>query len=279
MSTVTAVARIIILSLAGAGVLVFVTQRRLTFPGTFRSPVRSTATAPRAVEQIWIETRFGRVESWHFAAPDTPDTPGRRPAIIFAHGNGELIDDWAHEMSRLALEGVNVLAVEFPGYGFSDGSPTRSTIRETFERAFDVVSTRDDVDPERIVAYGRSLGGGAAADLAIMRPVAALVLQSTFSSTMAVARRMLVPGFLVRDRFDNVAAVRRFDGPILLMHGRADDVVPFLHAERLAAAREGLQITPLPCGHNDCGGAWPEISARIVDFLRDSGILPERVSG
>jgi len=275
MPAVTAAARMIILSLAGAGLVIFATQRRIVFPGTLRSPERATPTPPLGAEQVWIETGFGRVESWYFKAPASPE---RRGAVIFAHGNGELIDDWAPEMSRLAREGIHVLAVEFPGYGFSDGSPSRSTIREAFGRAFDVLSARDDVDAGRIVAYGRSLGGGAAADLTVTRPVAALVLQSTFSSTTAVARRMLVPGFLVRDRFDNVAAVRTFGGPVLLMHGRADEVVPFDHAELLAAARDGLEVTPIPCGHNDCGGAWPEISGRIVDFLRESGILSEEVS-
>lgn len=261
--------RVLVLAAIGFGVLIFLVQRWIAFPGALREPLRSTPTPPRAGEQIWLSADFGRVEAWLFPA----EGDGAAPAVIYAHGNGELIDDWTREMRDLADEGIHALAVEFPGYGFSDGKPTRSTIRATFAEAFDRMAARDDVDEDRIVAYGRSMGGGAAGDLTRDRPVAALVLQSTFSSAMAVARSMLVPGFLVRDRFDNADAVRRFDGPILLMHGPTDDVLPFSHAERLSRARQGLEITRIDCAHNDCARVWSDIRGHVIDFLRHESIL------
>lgn len=263
------IVRTLALALVGFGLLIFFVQRRLAFPGVSRDPMRTGAVAPDDVEQVWLETSYGHVESWLF--PGSGEGAG--PTILFAHGNGELIDDWYREMSSLAAEGVNVLAVEFPGYGFSEGAPSRRAIREAFNAAFDRMAERADVDRERIVAYGRSLGGGAAGDLARDRPVAALVLQSTFSSMAAVARSMLVPGFLVRDRFDNVEAIRSYEGPVLLMHGPRDDVLPFSHAERLARAREGLEITPIDCAHNDCAKVWPEIRRHLLTLLREHGVL------
>ncbi|MEX2465665.1 MAG: alpha/beta hydrolase, partial [Gemmatimonadota bacterium] len=122
--------------------------------------------------------------------------------------------------------------------------------------------------PARVVSMGRSLGGGAAADLALARPVAALVLLSSFSSASDVAwRSFRVPPFVVRDRFDNRSAVGRFDGPVLLMHGTRDDVLSFRNAERIAEGREGLDVVPLACAHNDCLSVWPETVERILDFL------------
>ncbi|MDH3270437.1 MAG: alpha/beta fold hydrolase [Gemmatimonadota bacterium] len=265
-------ARIGLLSALGFSLFVFLVQRWLAYPGVFRQAPRREATAPRGVEQRWLALPSGSVEAWLFPA----EGPGPRPAVIFAHGNGELIDDWRGEMSDLANHGLVVLAVEFPGYGFSQGKPSRATIQETFSAAFDSLRADGRVDPDRIVAYGRSMGGGAAGDLALNRPVAALVLQSTFSSAMAVARSMLVPGLLVRDRFDNLAAVRRYDGPVLLMHGLRDDVVPFAHAEAIAAARAGLQITRIDCAHNDCAGAWPEIRGHLLAFLEREGVVEPR---
>jgi len=97
--------------------------------------------------------------------------------------------------------------------------------------------------------------------------VSALVLQSTFSSTGAMARKSFIPGFLVRDRFDNRRAVAEFPGPVLLMHGIRDDVIPFSHAEALAGAREGLEITRLDCAHNDCTPLWPDVVASLKAFL------------
>lgn len=129
------------------------------------------------------------------------------------------------------------------------------------------------MDGERIVAYGRSMGGGAASDLTGDRTVAALVLQSTFSSIADVARSMLVPRFLIRDRFDNVAAVQGYAGPVLLMHGLEDEVLPYRHAERIAAVRPGLDVTRIDCGHNDCGRVWPEILGEVLGFLQAEGIL------
>ncbi len=196
-----------------------------------------------------------------------------RPTIIFAHGNGELIEDWHGEMDRLVAAGLNALLVEFPGYGHSEGKPSRSALLETFTTAFDWLVSRDDVDAERIIAHGRSLGGGVAGDLALTRPVGALVLQSTFSSAKAIAWENFVPGFLVRDRFDNRRAVSDFTGPVLLMHGRRDDVIPYAHAETVAAAREGLDVIEMDCAHNDCAPEWPEIVALLTAFLRSNELL------
>ncbi len=176
-------------------------------------------------------------------------------------------------MERLAAAGLNALIVEFPGYGHSEGKPSRSTLLETFSKAFDWLAARDDVDADRIVAHGRSLGGGVVGDLALNRPIGALVLQSTFSSASAIARGMFVPGFLVRDRFDNRRAVSDFSGPVLLMHGLRDDVIPYAHAEALAASREGLDITEIDCAHNDCAPEWPRIVASVTAFLRSHAVL------
>lgn len=261
--------RVLALAAIGFGVLIFLVQRWIAFPGAYREPLRSAPSPPRSGEQIWLSTDFGRVEAWLFTA----EGDGPRPAVIYAHGNGELIDDWAREMRDLAHQRIHALAVEFPGYGFSGGKPTRPKIRATFAEAFDRLAARADVDEDRIVAYGRSMGGGAAGDLTRDRPVAALVLQSTYSSTMAVARSMLVPGLLVRDRFDNAEAVRSFEGPVLLMHGPTDDVLPFSHAERLARAKPGLEITRIDCAHNDCARIWTDIRGHLVGFLRENGIL------
>jgi pimeloyl-ACP methyl ester carboxylesterase len=217
-----------------------------------------------------LQTSFGQVEAWLFPAK----TADPAPALIFTHGNGELIDDWGPEMAEVPAMGLSVLLVEFPGYGLSQGRPSRKAIRETSRTAFHRLAEEPGVDGSRIVAWGRSLGGGAAADLAMDRPVAALILQSTFVSTARMAwEAFRAPAFLVRDRWNNRRAVENFGGPILLMHGRTDEVIPFAHAETLAGLREGLEVAELPCGHNDCLPEWPRIRRIVEEFLRSNGIL------
>lgn len=268
------IVRVLAAVVVGYALLVLLVQRAVSFPGQFRSVEQQGPGA--GTHQVWLETSFGRVEAWLYPAHRSVESDGRAepaPALIFFHGNGELIDDWSVEMARVAGLGVSVLTVEFPGYGRSEGKPKRSTIREAATAAFDFLAGHEDVDAGRIVSWGRSMGGGAAADLAMDRPVAGLVLLSTFSSTMDMAATILVPGFLVRDRFSPQEAVRTFEGPVLLMHGPADEVIPYAQARRIAESRSGLDVIDLPCGHNDCAAVWSEIVGHLTDFLRQEAVL------
>lgn len=267
--------RVLGLALLGYALLMFVAQRRIIFPGVQRESPRVSATPPAGATQVWLDASFGRVEAWFFPAAAV----AAAPTVVFAHGNGELIEDWQSEMEALSDVGVNALLVEFPGYGHSEGEPSRETIRETFAEAFDWLVEESDVPDDRIVAYGRSVGGGAAADLSQDRPVRALALQSTFTSAATMAREALLPGFLVRDRFDNMGAVADFEGPVLLMHGVEDEVIPFEHALSLASVREGLEVIEIDCGHNDCARVWPDILSSLTAFLRGNGLLAPEATG
>lgn len=262
--------RVLLVLFVAYTALLFFLQRPLVFPGTGREAPPPDRSPPEGGKQVWLTTSFGEVEAWLFPA----NTAEPAPALIFSHGNGEYIDDWSQEMEEVAGMGLSVLLVEFPGYGLSQGKPSRKAIRETSRAAFDWLAKDPGVDGSRIVAWGRSLGGGAAGDLAMDRPVAALILQSTFVSTSRMAwEAFRAPGFLVRDRWNNRKAVAAFGGPILLMHGRTDEVIPFAHAEILAGLIEGSELTELPCGHNDCFSEWPRIRGIVDEFLRKNGIL------
>jgi len=264
MILVTALRILLVAGLAYLAI-VFLVQRSVVFPGRYVEPPRSTPLEPDGVVQIWLQEPQSRVEAWYL-----PSSRERtRANLIFAHGNGELIDDWLPAMRMLADGGFAVLLVEYPGYGHSTGRPSRSAIAPAFEEAFDWLAADPRAGGAPIVAWGRSLGGGAAADLAGRRPVDALILQSTFTSTSAMARRSFVPGFLVRDRFDNVEALRRYDGPVLIMHGTSDEVIPVGHGRHLAEVREGTPLVELDCGHNDCGRVWADILGHVTTFLED----------
>ena len=103
-----------------------------------------------------------------------------------------------------------------------------------------------------MVAIGYSIGGGPAAALSELRSVRALVLVSTFDSMGATAWRHALPSFLVAYPYDNVARVGAFAGPVLVVHGRGDGVIPFAAGQHLAAASKQARFVPLDCGHADC---------------------------
>lgn len=250
--------------LATYWLLLFTVQRAIVFPAPSMTAV---PPPPADAKPIWLHSPAGQTEAW-FLPPLTPlAQPG--PLLIFAHGNAELIDYWPTAFTEPRPWGLAVLLVEYPGYGRSEGTPSRLSIQQTFEVAFDWARTQPSLDAARIIAYGRSLGGGAVADLSRTRPLAALILESSFTTSAALAARFFAPPFLVRDRFDNLKAIRRFRGPTLILHGDHDEIIPPSHGQRLAEAA-GSVLQLMPCGHNDCPRPWPQLQA----FLHDNRLLP-----
>jgi pimeloyl-ACP methyl ester carboxylesterase len=249
--------------------LMFFAQRHVLFPRYMIPSPQPPDFKAQRIEPWWLETSFGKVEAWYLP-PAAADKAA--PAVIFGHGNGELIDYWPNELGRFSKMGVGLLLVEYPGYGRSAGSPSQESIAETFTLAYDRLTARPDVDPARIVLFGRSLGGGAVCDLALKRPSAALILMSCFQSVSAFAHRYLAPAFLIRDSFDNLSAVRRYKGPVLVIHGNADEVVPFGHGQALHAAAPNGKMIVYEAGHNDCPPDWAVFWRDVEEFLKANGI-------
>lgn len=259
-----------LLGYVGWATLLFLAQRRMMFPGAdLAAPSVAADRLPAGVETVRLPFSDGAIEAWFVPSP----SPNPSPAVIFAHGNAELIGDALHDARSLAELGLSVLLVEYPGYGRSDGSPSRESIGEAFLSAYDWLTARPEVTENGVVGFGRSLGTGAITDLAERRSLEALVLQSPFVSVAHFARRYLLPGFLVRDRFDNRAALRSFQGPVLLLHGTRDRIIPHVHSERLVRAATNAELVSLDCGHNDCPPNRAEYIEAIRRFLVRSGIL------
>lgn len=255
-------------------------QRAVLFPGRFIPGVELDPRDFDATVEPWtIETAEGAVEAWYLpafggagdAASAEPPPPG--PAVIFAHGNGELIDHWLGLLDPYRRMGVAVLLVEYRGYGRSAGVPTQRGITDDFLAAYDRLAALPEIDPDRIVAHGRSIGGGVACALAAERPIKALVLQSTFTSVRAMARRHLYPGSLMRDPFDNLAVLADYAGPVLLMHGRHDTLITPRHSETLHATAHRSELFLVDSNHNDFPIDAPEVWQAIADFLRNHAIV------
>jgi len=243
---------------------IFFLQRKLVFPAP---PPDTIASYPADAKIVRLTSPAGITEAIYLP-PLTPAT-APAPVILFAHGNAELIDHWPAEFDEPRRWGVAVLLVEYPGYGRSGGHPSIGTIRQVFEAAYDWAAKQPQLDARRIHGYGRSLGGGAICELSRSRPLAALILESTFTDTARFARQFLTPSFLVRDRFDNLEVVARFQGPMLILHGDRDDIIPTVNGRELAAAAH-TELHLLHCGHNDCPRSWDVFKT----FLVKSRLLP-----
>ncbi len=251
--------------------LLFLVQRQMLFPRYLVATPSQDEDIP-FVEKIWIETATGKIEAW-FLPPDPVNGATPAPAVIFAHGNGELIDFWPHELKKFNGFGVGVLLVEYPGYGRSQGAPSQKNITEAFNRAYDVLIERQDVDPTKIILFGRSVGGGAVCALAAQRPSAALILMSAFISVRSFAKRYLAPAVLIRDPFDNLSVVREYKGPTLVIHGKFDEVIPYSHGMTLYRASRNATMITYKSGHNDCPPNWKVFWQDIESFLHLYGII------
>jgi pimeloyl-ACP methyl ester carboxylesterase len=247
-------------------------QRMMLFPrGLIGKPPEQPPTVA-GLEKIWLDTSCGRVESW-FIPADGEIGAGPFPVVIFAHGNGELIDFWPQQLSLFSEMGIGILLVEYPGYGRSEGKPTQRNITEAFITAYDTISKRDGVDTTRIVLFGRSIGGGAVCALAVRRPSASMVLMSTFTSVRWFAHKYRVPKCLVLDPFDNLSAVRTYQNPLLILHGRNDEIIPYEHGVALHKASPNSRMITYTAGHNDCPPDWNRFRNDIESFLKEARIL------
>jgi pimeloyl-ACP methyl ester carboxylesterase len=245
--------------------LAYAMQRSVMYPRPV-APGVSPAEGRDDIDVAWIGPDGG-VEAWYLPPPGDRSVPA--PVLIFTHGNGELIDYWLDGFDVPRSWGLGILLVEYPGYGRSGGSPSESSIAVAMRSAYDYLASRPDVDSARIIGYGRSLGAGAACALTADRDVAALILESAFTSVRDLARRHGLFGPLVRDPFENLAAVREFDGPVLVIHGQRDRMIPPSHGRELAAAAPGSELVLLDCDHNDCPRPWPFMR----EFLARNGLL------
>lgn len=245
-------------------------QNKVVFPGPAQATGRAPAPVPYGGERLTLDLEDGGVvEGWFLpGAGVSADKPG--PAVLFAHGNAETIDEWAFLVDDYLPWGVSVLLMEYRGYGRSGGVATQQAVIRDGVAFYDLLVARPDVDKERIVLHGRSIGTGVACAVSRARPARLMVLQSAFSDLGRLGWQFGVPPFVVEDRFENTAAVAAFPGPVLLFHGRHDPLFSFDHAERLAAASPRVRLQPMDCEHNDC--PMQLIMTVVRESLGDAGV-------
>lgn len=261
---------------AGYLSLLYLQQRQMMFPGAGMSaePLAALHLAPPR-QRVSLRASFGRVQAVWIPAPEAT-----APALIYFHGNAEFAAQNLDALSRVAALGVQVLLIEYPGYAGSDGQPTRSSLNEAAQLGFDWLAAHPRVDRQRIIGMGRSIGSGPAVELSSTRPLAGLVLLSPFAQLDGFAHQVGAPAGLIRDRYDNLAQLRSFAGPVLLFHGRHDFIIPIRHSQTLHQASPSSRLIELDCGHNDCpyfGAAFLEVLQRYLhtEFAAERPAKPQ----
>lgn len=224
----------------------------------------------RAIEDVAFRARDGlRLHGWFFPA-DT-NSPRATWAVLVCHGNGGNISHRLELTEALLHTGVAVLLFDYRGYGRSEGRPgEEGTYRDA--QAAHAWLRQKGFAGERIIAFGESLGGGVASELALREPLGGLVLQSTFTSIPDIGAEVF-PWLPVRwmssIKYDTRAKLPRIRVPVLVLHSRDDTLARFSHAEaNFAAANEPKVLCEVTGDHNDACADGPRIITGMEKFFR-----------
>ncbi|QNQ07833.1 alpha/beta hydrolase [Sphingomonas alpina] len=197
-----------------------------------------------------------------------------RPTLVFFHGNGGDLNGSEVATRAFAAQGYGVLLPEYRGYGGNPGTPNEQDLyRDGAAGIYWLENSR--LPLKDIVLIGNSLGSGVATELAKRKKVGGLILVSGFASLPRVVAQHYpyIPGFLVRDKFDNRAKIGRVTAPILIYHGTADTVVPVSNGRALARAQPAATFAlERGAGHDLMFS--PVATRRISAWLRDRFPVP-----
>ncbi len=258
------------------------------------SPVeRTPADLGIPFDDVYFDTDDGyTLNGWFIPASSADATSSAANAditLLWFHGNAGNI---GHRVDDLALfhhlQGVNVFIFDYRGYGNSQGKPSERGVYQDSRAALAHLAGREDVDPDRIVYYGRSLGAAVAVELALHHRPDGMVLYSPFTSLndMGAALYTFSPvRLLAGNRLDSLSRIRQYHGPLLVIHGEADEIIPIEQGRALYDAAPGpTYFYQLPWAyHNDRlgdagSGLWAAVNA-FLSSLPGSATTTDRDAG
>lgn len=190
-----------------------------------------------------------KLEAWYMP-PAKPDGP----ILLHFHGNSGDLSNRVGLFELFHPLGLGLLVIDYRGFGRSEGSPSESGTALDAEAAWRHLTQTRGVAPSRIFLHGQSLGGGVAAELATRVKPAGLILEATFTSLTDVAADMawfLPVRLLMRTWYPSKDRLAKIDCPVLVIHSRQDQIVPFHHGQELfQAAREPKRFVEITGDHN-----------------------------
>lgn len=255
--------------------LMFVLQDELVFVPD-REVARDPGDVGLAFDSLTLATDDGEsIAAWFVPASEQP----ARGVVVYSHGNAGNLGNRVGVLEDLHGLGLDVLLYDYHGFGDSTGSPGESETYLDARAAWNWLTKERKIPPDRVVIWGRSLGGAVAVWLASQtcaagvageRP-AGLIVESSFTSIPDVGAAYypyLPVRLLNRHEYPSLARIAAVNVPVLVAHGPDDGVVPYAHGRELfAAAGEPKVFVELEGGHNDAGLASPAHRAALEAFL------------
>ena len=197
---------------------------------------------------------------------------GAEFTILHSHGNAEDIGDLRELLEEFNNKGFSVFAYDYHGYGTSEGRPSEKNTYRDIEAVYKYMVGELGIPANRIIALGRSVGAGAAVELARGQKLAGLILESAFTSALRAAMRVRLFPF---DKFNNIGKIKEVNCPVLVIHGKGDNIIPIRHGERLfeEANKPKTCFWVERAGHNDLawvgGDSYWDAIARFAGTIKE----------
>jgi fermentation-respiration switch protein FrsA (DUF1100 family) len=219
-------------------------------------------------KEVYFPSEDGeRLHGWFFPLK------GECPVILFCHGNAGNISHRLENVRLLLREKLQVFLFDYRGYGRSSGTPSERGIYLDGLAAYDYLVEKERIPRANIIPFGRSLGAAVAIEISLKREAKSLITESAFTSTRDVARTtaLFFPvSYLLPAHYNNLKKIGRVAVPKLIIHGKADEIIPFSMGLMLFEAAEAPKyFLPLEgAGHNDTfivgGRSYFEAFARFA---------------
>jgi len=239
---------------------VYAMQDRLVY-----FPTRPLDATPRTIgldyEDAAVTTEDGlRLHGWFVPAP------GARATVLHFHGNGGNISHRLDYIELFRRLGLNTFLIDYRGYGQSEGRPSEQGTYRDALAAWRYLTEARGLAPNTIILHGESLGGAVASWLAVRTAPRALIVESSFTSAVDLGAEVypwLPVRWIARYCYPTSAHLAQVRAPVLIVHSRNDEIIPFHHGQRLyAAAPTPKQFIEANGGHND------GLRARGAQYLR-----------
>ncbi|TFW32449.1 alpha/beta hydrolase [Massilia horti] len=262
----------------GLTAAVAASQRRLVFNPTVKREVQSPRSSGHRTRPVVLRAKDGtRLCGWLM----TPPLPGPQPAVLYFGGRSEEVSWVARDAGKL-FPGMTVLAMNYRGYGASQGDPAETHMVDDGCMLFDWLAARAHVDPRRIAVVGRSLGSGVAVQVAKERAVHSVVLITPYDSILAIAKRRFraMPiEYMLRHRFESIKYAPSLTAPTYVLRAAVDDVIPHSHTDQLVAKLAQLKGDDIIPDSDHLNIPYLEATQqRIATFLHGQFSLPAMIA-
>ena len=258
----------LVIMYVGVCVLLTVFQKYFVyFP--LREIEQTPAELGLAYEDVWLTSAGDvKIHGWFIPARDS------RGTLLFFHGNGGNISRRLESIYIFHDLGLDVLIIDYQGYGRSEGKPGEENTYADAEAAWDYLTNTRGIASERIIIFGRSLGGAVATYLAERHTPGALILESTFTSIPDIGAKKLpfLPvRWLCRIKYNSLQRIGQVRCPILSIHSPQDNLIAYEFGEKLfQAAPEPKRFLQIEGDHNSgFMQSLPKYREGLKNFLAD----------